>query len=82
MDTGKILLGVLAGLAVGATFGILFAPDKGSSTRRLIGDKSEDYLDDLGNKFNEFIDDISEKFEDLKEQALNKVAGDVAKEQE
>ena len=30
MDSGKLVLGVLAGLAIGATLGILFAPDKGS----------------------------------------------------
>lgn len=34
MDTGKVLLGILAGLATGAVLGILFAPDKGSDTRK------------------------------------------------
>lgn len=69
MDTGKIVLGVLAGLAAGAALGILFAPDKGSTTRKKISKKSEEYVDDLGEKFNEFIDGIKDKFEDLKEQA-------------
>lgn len=71
MDTGKIVLGVLAGLAAGAALGILFAPDKGSATRKKITKKGEEYVDDLGEKFNEFIDGIKDKFEDLKEQAKN-----------
>jgi len=29
MNSGKVLLGVLAGVAAGALVGILFAPDKG-----------------------------------------------------
>ena len=39
MGTGKILLGVLAGVAAGATLGILFAPAKGSKTRKKIIEK-------------------------------------------
>ena len=69
MSSGKILLGVLAGIAVGATLGILFAPDKGSSTRRKIAQKSDEYADELGEKFNEFISSVTEKFEAMKEEA-------------
>lgn len=67
MDTGKILLGVLAGLAAGAVFGILFAPDKGSVTRKKIATKSNDIKDGLKDKFNEFVDEMSEKYENVKE---------------
>ena len=69
MSSGKVFLGVLAGVAVGATLGILFAPDKGSVTRKKISKKGEDYVDALKEKFNEFLDDISEKFEEVKEEA-------------
>lgn len=61
MSTGKVLLGLLAGIAAGATLGILFAPDKGSSTRKKIAQKGEDYVDELEGKFNDFIDGVSKK---------------------
>lgn len=38
MSSGKVVLGMLAGLAAGAVLGILFAPEKGSKTRRKILD--------------------------------------------
>lgn len=68
MSTGKVLLGVLAGAAAGATLGILYAPDKGSNTRRKISQKSKVYKDELGEKFNEYIESVKEKFESMKEE--------------
>jgi gas vesicle protein len=68
MSSGKVLLGVMAGLAAGALIGILFAPEKGSVTRKKISKKTEDLAGEVKEKFNEFLDDISEKFEEVKEQ--------------
>jgi len=68
MSSGKVLLGVLAGLAAGALVGILFAPEKGAVTRKKISKKTEDLAEGVKEKFNEFLDDISEKFEEVKEQ--------------
>jgi len=68
MNSGKVLLGVLAGVAVGALAGILFAPAKGSRTRRRILKKSENYVDNLKSKFDEYADTISEKLEQAKEE--------------
>ncbi|MFH0894210.1 MAG: YtxH domain-containing protein [Bacteroidota bacterium] len=70
MSAGKVLLGVLAGVAIGATLGILFAPEKGSSTRKKISIKSDEYADELVEKFNDFIESITEKFETVKEEAV------------
>ena len=69
MNSGKVVLGVLAGVAIGAMFGILFAPDKGSNTRRKISQKRDDYIDELEEKFNDFTDSIADKFDTVKDGA-------------
>lgn len=66
MSTGKVVLGTVAGLAVGAVLGILFAPEKGSVTRQQIMDKGNDYADNFKSKYKEFADSISEKFQNAK----------------
>ncbi|NCT08998.1 MAG: YtxH domain-containing protein [Flavobacteriia bacterium] len=69
MSTGKIVLGTLAGLAIGAIAGILFAPEKGSKTRKQIMDKGDGYVEDLKSKFDEMLDTLTEKFEHSKNEA-------------
>ena len=69
MKSGKLVLGILAGVAVGAIAGILFAPDKGSKTRRKIVSKGKDYVSGVQEKFDELVDTISRKYEDKKEEA-------------
>ena len=69
MSTGKVLLGVLAGVAAGATLGILFAPDSGVNTRRKISRKGQDYADGLKNQFNKLADSIGDEFDMLQDEA-------------
>jgi len=66
MESGKVLLGVLAGVAGGALLGILFAPEKGSRTRKKIMRKGEDYADIIKDKVDELVETITDKYEDLK----------------
>lgn len=66
MDTGKVVIGLLAGVAAGALLGILFAPDKGSETRKNLVSKKDDYADAMKQKFDEFVDSITEKYESAK----------------
>ena len=68
MDSGKVFLGVLAGLAACAVLGILFAPEKGSETRKKLAGKGEDYSDLVKEKVNEFLGSMTEKFEKVKEE--------------
>lgn len=66
MNTGKILLGALAGAAVGAVIGVLMAPDKGTVTRKKIMKQSGDYTDALKDKFDKLVDSMTNRFEDIK----------------
>ena len=66
MNSGKAILGVLVGITAGAALGILFAPQKGSKTRRKIVRKSEDIAETLDEKINEkfyeLVDVFNRKF--------------------
>jgi len=69
MGSKKVLTAVLLGAAAGAVLGILFAPDKGSETRKKISKKTGDFGDNVRNKFNEFGEAIAEKFESIRGEA-------------
>lgn len=63
MSTGKIVVGALAGLAMGSLLGILFAPEKGSRTRRKILSKGEDYMDDFKEKIQDYVENLKDTYE-------------------
>lgn len=65
MKNSKTLIGILGGVAIGATLGILFAPDKGSNTRKKIAKKSTDATDDLKEKLNGIANSFSEKYNSI-----------------
>jgi gas vesicle protein len=69
MNSGKTALGLLAGVAIGAAFGILFAPDSGAATRKKIARKGGDYADGLTDQFNDLVDTMTTKFDKLKAEA-------------
>ncbi|MDZ4749461.1 MAG: YtxH domain-containing protein [Saprospiraceae bacterium] len=65
MSSVKVVLGVLAGVAIGAAAGILLAPHKGSETRKNISNRSDAYAQKLNNQFKSFVDSLSGKFETM-----------------
>lgn len=69
MSSSKLIVGFLAGAAVGALAGILLAPDKGSNTRKKIADKTGDLSDTVKKSFNKFIDGVKDTYSGAKEEA-------------
>jgi gas vesicle protein len=65
MESNKVVLGVLAGVAVGALAGILFAPVKGVKTRKRIVSQARSYTDELQSKIEDMVDDVSEQYDTL-----------------
>ena len=62
MNTAKVIVGVLAGVAVGAAIGILFSPDKGVNTRKKISKKSDDLMHDIEDGLSEIYDTVAKKY--------------------
>ncbi|CAM4257301.1 YtxH domain-containing protein [Flavobacterium terrigena] len=73
MDSGKTALGIVLGIGVGALLGVLFAPDKGSKTRKKIMDKGHDFADGLKGKFDGLYQDVTDKYDTLLEDAKSMV---------
>lgn len=76
-NAGNTLLAVLAGVAIGAGIGILFAPDKGSRTREKIKDDYDDVKNKLIHKFENTSDELKSKFSHLKKYDLQDIYEDL-----
>lgn len=73
---GKVAVGLLTGVAVGATLGILLAPDKGSETRRKLAGSAGKLTDTIRQRAEEGLDDLTSTVRE-KGSHLASGAGDV-----
>ena len=69
MNTNKVVLGLIGGLAIGALAGVLFAPAKGSKTRKRIMKKGSNYTKEIKDKIEEFYITVATKYDNVLEQA-------------
>jgi gas vesicle protein len=68
-NAGKLVLAILVGSAIGAVVGVLFAPDKGSITRKKLLEKGEDLKDSFKEKLGGFIEEVKKNADIVKEKA-------------
>ena len=61
-NNSNILAAIIAGAAVGAAIGILFAPDKGSTTRAKLKEGLDDTKNNLKDSFEASSEVLREKF--------------------
>jgi gas vesicle protein len=66
---GKLIGALLLGAAIGGTLGILFAPLKGSETRKNLSTRGNDLTDALKDKFNDFLDQFKKDVDKAKDHA-------------
>ncbi len=76
-NSGKLIGALLLGAAVGGALGILFAPYKGSETRKKLLAKGDDLTDAMKEKFEEFVEGFKAEAETVKNRATESVKNHV-----
>lgn len=68
-NNGKIIGALLIGAAIGGALGILFAPDKGSETRKKLLSKGDELKNSLTEKFSGLLAGVQNESEKVEEDA-------------
>lgn len=68
MKTSRILLSTLLASAAGVAIGMLFAPQKGSKTRKQISEKNHEYSDYLSDTYHDAVDSVTHSLESVQDE--------------
>ena len=69
----NLIAGLLSGAAIGLTIGVLYAPEKGSETRKRIREKAVDAKDSVINQANEVKGRVISKTQDIQNQLAHRL---------
>ena len=74
MKVNNTLLGVVGAAALGAALGILFAPKKGSETRRDIADGTKELKNSVKTNVDSVLNEVSDTVKTNVDTVLNEVS--------
>lgn len=72
-DTGKVLVSLLVGALAGAALGVLFAPYKGSKTRKRLMGSAQGLAEDVKQRVKDEVNALRAKASELEMMAEDKV---------
>jgi gas vesicle protein len=70
MKSQKVIAGILIGAAAGVALGLLFAPYKGSKTRRKLVGAGADLKDTIKDKIDDLVNTIKDRFQNTKNELM------------
>jgi gas vesicle protein len=71
MSAGKLLLGVVIAGATGAILGVLFAPAKGSETRKRIADKGVQFAGKGEDRMTAYVGALTDSYGAYQDSAMD-----------
>lgn len=74
MNTIKAVLGMMAGMATGAVIGVLFAPEKGSDTRRKMIKRSTDLSDAIDRRIESKFEEYESKLDEMMKELTGRIS--------